>query len=86
VQLYIRDLVGSVTRPLKELKGFRKITVTPGKSETVVFEITAKDLAFYRRDMSYGVESGDFKVFAGTNSSDVKEGSFKLTQSGIIQE
>ncbi|MEQ8225215.1 MAG: fibronectin type III-like domain-contianing protein, partial [Candidatus Eremiobacterota bacterium] len=86
VQLYIRDLVGSVTRPLKELKGFRKITVTPGKSETVVFKITAKDLAFYRRDMSYGVEAGDFKVFAGTNSSDVMEGSFKLTQSGIIPE
>jgi beta-glucosidase len=86
VQLYVRDLVGSVTRPLKELKGFKKVIITPGKSETVVFEITAKDLAFYRRDMSYGVEAGDFKVFVGTNSSDVKEGSFRLTQTGVIQE
>jgi len=85
VQLYIRDLVGSVTRPVKELKGFRKITLAPGKSGTVTFEITAKDLAFYRKDMSYGVEAGDFKVFVGTNSSDVKEGSFRLTQSGVIQ-
>ena len=86
VQLYIRDLVGSVTRPLKELKGFKKITLAPGKSGTVTFEITAKELAFYRRDMSYGVEAGAFKVFAGTNSSEVKEGNFRLTRSGLIQE
>lgn len=86
VQLYIRDLVGSVTRPLKELKGFKKITLAPGKSGTVTFEITAKDLAFYRKDMSYGVEAGDFKVFAGTNSSEVKEGNFRLTRSGLLQE
>ncbi len=86
VQLYIRDLVGSVTRPVKELKGFKKITLAPGKSVTVTFEITAKDLAFYRKDMSYGVEAGDFKVFVGTNSSDVKEGKFRLTRSGLVKE
>jgi len=86
VQLYIRDLVGSVTRPLKELKGFKKITLAPGKSGTVTFEITAKALAFYRKDMSYGVEAGDFKVFVGTNSSEVKEGNFRLTRSGLLQE
>jgi len=86
LQLYIRDLVGSVTRPVKELRGFKKVNIPAGKSETVTFEITAKDLAFYRRDMSYGVEKGDFKVFVGTNSSDVKEAEFRLTESGIIGE
>lgn len=85
VQLYIRDLVGSVTRPVKELKGFRKVMIPAGKSADVDFKITAHDLAFWRKDMTYGVEAGDFKVFVGTNSRDVKEASFALTASSELK-
>lgn len=70
VQLYIRDMVGSVTRPLKELKGFRRISLEPGESEDVVFTITPSDLSFHRDDMSYGPEAGDFSGFVGSSSED----------------
>ncbi|MFA0962310.1 glycoside hydrolase family 3 N-terminal domain-containing protein [Roseivirga sp. BDSF3-8] len=79
VQLYIRDLVGSVTRPVKELKGFQKISLQPGQSQTVTFTIHTDDLAFYTRDMSHKAEPGDFKVFIGTSSADTKEADFTLT-------
>lgn len=78
VQCYVRDLVGSVTRPLKELKGFEKILLKAGESKTVTFTITPDMLAFHRIDMSYGTEPGDFKLFIGSNSRDVKETAFKL--------
>jgi beta-glucosidase len=78
VQLYIRDKVGSVTRPVKELKGFKKISLNPGESQQVEFSITNADLSFYRRDMSYGSEPGEFEVFVGGNSRDVIGGSFLL--------
>lgn len=78
VQLYLRDLVGSVTRPIKELKGFQKITLKAGESKKVSFEITTEDLAFYRQDYSYGTEPGDYQLFIGTNSEEVKEASFTL--------
>lgn len=78
VQLYIRDLVGSVTRPLKELKGFEKISLAPSESKQVSFTITTKDLEFYTRDMSFKAEAGDFKVFVGTNSAETLEADFKL--------
>lgn len=78
VQLYIRDLVGSVTRPVKELKGFEKISLAPGESKQVSFTITKKDLEFYTRDMSFKAEPGDFKVFVGTNSAETLEADFKL--------
>lgn len=78
VQLYIRDLVGSVTRPVKELKGFEKISLAPGESKQVSFNITIKDLEFYTRDMSFKAEAGDFKVFVGTNSTETLEANFKL--------
>jgi beta-glucosidase len=78
VQLYIRDLVGSVTRPLKELKGFQKIFLVAGESKDIVFKLTQRDLAFYRKDMSFGAEPGDFQVFVGGNSRDVKHAAFKL--------
>jgi beta-glucosidase len=68
VQLYIRDLVGSVTRPVKSLKGFKKISLAGGESEIVSFKITEKELAFYKRDMSYGVESGEFQVWIASSS------------------
>ena len=76
VQLYIRDLVGSVTRPVKQLKGFERITLAPGESRTVSFRIDAETLSFYRQDMTWGPESGDFKLFIGGSSANVKEASF----------
>ena len=78
VQLYIRDLVGSVTRPVKELKGFQKIFLKAGESKMVNFIITVNDLKFYNSELKYVAEPGDFKLFIGTNSSDVKEADFKL--------
>lgn len=78
VQLYVRDLVGSVTRPVKELKGFQKISLLPGESKTVSFTLTANDLAFYRRDMTWGTEPGKFLIFVGTNSRDTKQVGFTL--------
>lgn len=78
VQCYVRDLVGSITRPVKELKGFEKISLKAGESKNVTFSITPAMLAFHRLDMSYGTEPGDFKLFVGGNSRDVKETTFKL--------
>lgn len=78
VQLYIRDMVGSITRPVKELKGFQKIHLKAGESKTVSFRITEEDLKFYNSDLKFVSEPGDFKLFIGTNSRDVKETDFKL--------
>lgn len=78
VQLYVRDLVGSVTRPVKELKGFKKIMLKAGESQKVTFNLSSADLAFYTLDMSFNAEPGDFKVFVGTNSEEVKEAAFVL--------
>src|SRR5687768_3447440 len=78
VQLYIRDLVGTSTRPVKELKGFQKIELKAGETKTVSFEITVNDLKYYNYDLKYVAEPGDFKVFIGGNSRDVKEADFKL--------
>ncbi len=78
VQLYVRDLVGSVTRPLKELKAFQKIMIQPGESKTITFKLTIKDLSFYKRDMTFGAEPGKFVVFVGGNSRDVNTATFSL--------
>jgi len=78
VQCYVRDLVGSVTRPVKELKGFEKITLKAGESKNVTFSITPDMLAFHRLDMTLGTEPGDYKLFIGGNSRDVKETGFVL--------
>ncbi len=78
VQLYTRDLVGSSTRPVKELKGFQKISLKPGESKEISFTITENDLKFYNADLKYVAEPGDFKVFIGSNSRDVKEQNFTL--------
>jgi beta-glucosidase len=80
VQLYVRDIAGSVTRPVKELKGFQKIMLKPGESRVVTFSLTVNDLSFYRQDMSYGAEAGAFKVFIGGNSRDVKSAEFTLKE------
>lgn len=78
VQLYVRDLVGSVTRPVKELKGFQKIDLKAGESRKVNFTLSAKDLAFYTRDMSLKAEPGDFEVFIGTSSAKGVSARFSL--------
>ncbi len=78
VQLYIRDVVGSITRPVKELKGFKKVMIKAGESVKVDFEISEKDLSFYRKDLSYGTESGDFELFVGTNSTELQKTKFSL--------
>jgi beta-glucosidase len=82
VQLYIRDMVGSVVRPVKELKGFQKIFLRKGESKTVIFSLTARDLEFYNNELKYIYEPGDFKIFIGGNSSEVKEAAFQLIASG----
>ena len=80
VQMYVRDLVGSVTRPVLELKGFEKIMLKPGQSRRVTFTITDADLAFTRQDMSWGSEPGEFKLFVGTASDQLQEANFTLTK------
>ena len=72
VQLYIRDMVGTVTRPVKELKGFQKINLKAGESKTVTFEITPNDLKFYNYNLKYDWEPGEFEIMIGCNSNDVK--------------
>jgi beta-glucosidase len=80
VQLYIRDLVGSVTRPVKELKGFEKITLKKGETKTVAFEISSEDLKFYNIDMKNVAEAGDFEVFVGENSNTDRKVNFELVK------
>ncbi|HEU4555956.1 MAG TPA: beta-glucosidase BglX [Chitinophaga sp.] len=78
VQLYIRDKVGSVTRPVKELKGFKKIFLKKGESQTVSFTITVDDLKFYDKDMQWTYEPGDFTVFVGPDSRNAQGADFTL--------
>lgn len=77
VQIYIRDMAASVARPLRELIGFKKITLSPGETQKVTFSIGVDNLKFYNNDLVYGYEPGAFKVFIGTNSRDVKEANFQ---------
>ena len=70
VQMYIRDCVSSVTRPVKELKGFEKVHLQPGKSAVVTLEITPESLSFYGVKMKFVIESGDFEIMVGTSSRD----------------
>jgi beta-glucosidase len=72
VQLYIRDRVGSITRPVKELKGFRKIALKAGESRVISFTITPEDLKFYNSDLKYDWEPGEFDIMVGGNSRDTK--------------
>ena len=78
VQLYVRDLVGSLTRPVKELKGFQKVSLGPGESREVVFTLKPSDLAFYTAAGRFEAEPGAFRVFVGGSSRDVKEAGFTL--------
>jgi beta-glucosidase len=80
VQLYIQDLVGSVTRPVKELKGFKKIFLKAGESKEVIFSLTAADLSFYNSDLDFVCEPGAFKAFVGGDSKDALEATFTVKQ------
>ncbi|MCU0386582.1 MAG: glycoside hydrolase family 3 C-terminal domain-containing protein, partial [Flavihumibacter sp.] len=80
VQLYIRDIVASNTRPLKELKGFKKILLQPGESKEVSFEITTDLLKFYDHNLRYDWEPGEFTVFIGTNSRDTRSANFRWSR------
>ena len=79
VQLYIRDVAASVTRPVKELRGFERITLRPGERRRVEFTLAPEHLGFYDRAMRFTVEPGTFKVFVGTSSADGLEASFEVT-------
>lgn len=80
VQLYVRDLVACVTRPVRELKGFQKIWLQPGEQRTVSFEVPVRDLGFSGLDMQYTVEPGDFKLWVGPNAVDGLEGAFRVCE------
>jgi beta-glucosidase len=80
VQLYIRDMVATITQPVKELKGFQKVWLKKGESKEVTFTLSIDDLKFYNSDLNLIYEPGEFKVFIGGNSRDVKETQFILTR------
>lgn len=80
VQLYIRDMVGSITRPVKELKGFQKVLLKKGESKKITFNITPEDLKFYNGDLKYDWEAGEFDLMIGTNSQEVKHSKINWTK------
>jgi beta-glucosidase len=82
VQLYVQDEVASVTRPLKQLKAFSRITLQPGERRTVTFRLRADDLAFYDAVARRVTEPGFFKVYVGTSSGNVREARFELVGGG----
>jgi beta-glucosidase len=78
VQLYIRDVAASMTRPVKELKGFQRVALQPGEKKRVEFLLTAEQLGFWNREMRFSVEPGEFKVMVGANSEDLLEATFVI--------
>ncbi|MDB9778263.1 fibronectin type III-like domain-contianing protein, partial [Polaribacter sp.] len=78
VQLYIRDLIGSITRPVKELKGFELISLEPNQEIKVSFNLTKDELGFFNDKGEFIIEPGDFKVFVGGSSETVLEANFKI--------
>ncbi|MBU2997840.1 beta-glucosidase BglX [Cellulophaga baltica] len=80
VQLYIRDVVGSITRPVRELKGFQKVMIKKGATKTVTFNLSVEDLKFYNSDLDFVAEAGDFEVFVGTDSNAELKGEFSLSK------
>jgi len=80
VQLYVRDLVGSVTRPVKELKGFQKVALQPGETREVRFEVPVESLGFHGLDNRYTVESGAFHVWIGPSSAEGLRGEFEVVE------
>jgi beta-glucosidase len=82
VQLYIRDVAASVTRPVRELKGFQRVTLRPGEKRRLEFILGAEQLGFYNRDMRFLVEPGEFRIMIGNSSADPNE----LTASFTVQK
>ena len=80
VQLYIRDPVASMSRPVKELKGFQRVTLQPGEKRRVEFTLSHDHLAFWNREMRFVVEPGEFRVMVGSNSRDVSEAKFEVVE------
>jgi beta-glucosidase len=80
VQLYVRDMVGEVIRPLKELKAFEKVTLTPGETKTVEFTVKEDQLRYHHADLSVKSDDGEFTAFVGGNSRDAKSVTFELTK------
>jgi beta-glucosidase len=80
VQLYIHHVAGSVTRPVKELKGFERVNLRSGEKRTVNFTLGPEQLGFYNRSMRFAVEPGTVEVFAGSSSEDLKRASFELVE------
>jgi beta-glucosidase len=80
VQLYSRDVVGSITRPIKELKGFQKIALKKGEKKTVSFELSVEDLKFYDSNLDFVAEPGVFEFFIGTNSDVQQKVSIELVK------
>ena len=78
MQLYVRDMAASVTRPVRELKGFERVTLRPGEKRRVTFTLGPEHLGFYNREMRYVVEPGTFKVFAGNSSVGGLEAGFEV--------
>ena len=78
VQLYIRDMVASISRPVKELKGFQRIHLVAGESKEVRFEITPDMLKFYNIELKHVIEPGDFQIMVGANSREVKTLNFTV--------
>jgi beta-glucosidase len=78
VQLYVRDLVGDVTRPVRELKGFKKVHLNKGETVNVTFMLSTGELSYYHQDMSFSTDPGDFELFIGTNSVETKKISFNI--------
>ncbi len=81
MQLYVRDLVGNVTRPVRELKGFKRVRVEPGQTVTVEFDLHTDELAFYGRDNRLMLEAGDFHVWIGGSSTTDQRSEFRLVDS-----
>jgi len=80
VQLYLQDIYGSVTRPVKELKGFQKIFIKKGETKTVTFTLTEEMLKFYNSDLKFAAEKGDFNLYIGANSRDNEASRFTFTK------
>lgn len=80
VQLYIHDVVGNVTRPVKELKGFKKVLIKKGQTLTVAFTISPSELSYYHRDMTFKFDPGDFELFIGTSSENTNKATFTIMQ------
>ena len=78
MQLYIQQLVGDVVRPVKELKGFKRIALDPGKKKTVIFNLPATELAYHNQEKKLVTDAGKYKVWIGKNSAEGLEGSFEI--------